>query len=73
MEGIVVNQFQGRSRLPQRVVEELIDEGQPVIEQKISPSIVVKESHEAAQPLIYFAPRHKVTAEFVALYDALNQ
>lgn len=72
VEGIVVNQFQARSRLPQRVVEELLEEGQPVLEQKISPSIIVKESHEAAQPLIYFAPRHKVTGEFVALYDSLS-
>ncbi len=72
LEGIVVNQFQARSSLPVRVVQELRDEGLPVLDATLSPSVKVKESHEAAQPLIYFAPGHKVTQEFVALYDLLE-
>jgi len=67
-----VNQFQARSSLPVRVVQELRDEGLPVLEAALSSSVKVKESHEAAQPLIHFAPSHKVTQEFVALYELLE-
>jgi len=66
--GIVVNQFQARARLPQRVVEELVEEGLPVIEPYVTSSVKVRESHEAARPLPYFAPRHKLTEQFEALH-----
>lgn len=72
VEGIVVNQYQPRSRLPQRVVAELIEEGLPVLDSKISSSIVIKESHEAAKPLIHFANRHKITAQFTDLFENLQ-
>jgi chromosome partitioning protein len=72
LEGIVINQFQARSSLPVRVVQELRDEGLPVLEAALSSSVKVKESHEAAQPLIHFAPTHKLTQEFTALYDLLD-
>ena len=36
MEGIVVNQFQARAALPQRVVQELLDEGLPVLQPYLS-------------------------------------
>ena len=72
LEGIVVNQFQARSSLPVRVVQELLDEGLPVLEATLSPSVKVKESHEAALPLIHFAPSHKLAQEFVALHTLLN-
>jgi chromosome partitioning protein len=71
VEGIVVNQFQARSRLPRRMVEELKAEEMPVLEQAISSSVVVKESHEACKPLIYYRRSHKVTREFEALHQAL--
>jgi chromosome partitioning protein len=32
----------------------------------------MRESHEQCMPLIHLAPRHKLTAEFEALYDELN-
>ena len=71
VEGIVVNQFQARSRLPQRMVEELKAEEMPVLEQTISSSVVVKESHEACKPLIHYRRSHKVTREFEALHQEL--
>ncbi len=70
-EGIVVNQFQGRSKLPRRIVEELRADGLPVLETMLSPSVVIKESHEASRPLIHFRRSHKLTAEFEALHAAL--
>jgi chromosome partitioning protein len=70
--GIAVNQFQARARLPQRVVAELIQEGLPVLEPFISSSVKVKESHEAARPLPFFAKSHKLTAQFEELYDTIH-
>jgi chromosome partitioning protein len=71
VEGIVVNQFQPRASLPQKVVQELIDEGLPVLAPYLSASIKVKESHEQARPMIHLDPKHKLSLEFVALHDTL--
>ena len=71
VEGIVVNQFQPRAVLPQRTVQELIDEGLPVLQPYLSSSVKIKESHELSRPMIHLDPRHKLTQEFVALYEAL--
>jgi chromosome partitioning protein len=71
VEGIVVNQYLSRSRLPRRVVSELVAEGLPVLPQHLSASIRVKESHEAARPLIHLVPGHKLTREYLALYEGL--
>ena len=72
VEGIVVNQFQPRASLPQRTVQELIDEGLPVLAPYIGASVKIKESHEQARPLIHLDARHKVTQEFVALFESLD-
>jgi chromosome partitioning protein len=71
VEGIVVNQFQARASLPQRTVQELIDEGLPVLQPYLSSSVKMKESHELARPMVHLDPRHKLTLEFQALYDGL--
>ncbi|MEO8278308.1 MAG: ParA family protein [Ideonella sp.] len=71
VEGIIVNQFQPRANLPQRLVQELIDEGLPVLQPYIGASVRIRESHELATPMIYLDPRHKLTQELVALHDAL--
>jgi chromosome partitioning protein len=71
VEGIVVNQFQPRASLPQRTVQELIDEGLPVLQPYLSASVKIKESHELSRPMIHLDPRHKLSLEFAALYDAL--
>jgi len=72
VEGIVVNQFQSRARLPQRLVDELRNEGHPVLDPAISPSVKVRESHELQRPLIDLVPGHKVTRQFVELYESLE-
>ncbi|MFZ2987678.1 ParA family protein [Ideonella sp.] len=73
VSGIIVNQFQPRAKLPQRLVQELIDEGLPVLAPYLTSSIKVKESHELAQPLIHMDPRHKLTLDFVALHDLISK
>ncbi|HEX5768350.1 MAG TPA: ParA family protein [Burkholderiales bacterium] len=73
VEGIVVNQFLPRARLPQKMVQELIGEGLPVLQPYLSSSVKVRESHECAKPLIYLDPHHKLTHEFIALHCGLEE
>ncbi|MDX9707840.1 MAG: ParA family protein, partial [Azospira sp.] len=72
VEGIVVNQFQARASLPQKVVDELRAENLPVLEPFLSASVKIKESHQQAKPMIHLDPRHKLTDEFERLFDALQ-
>jgi len=71
IEGIVVNQFQARSNLPQRLVNELKAEGRPVLEQTIGSSVKVKESHDRHLPLVHLERSHRITQEYLALYESL--
>ena len=73
IEGVIVNQFQSRAKLPRLLVEELENEGQRVLKTRLSPSIKVKESHSAAKPLIHFSPKHKITEEYRKLHQEINQ
>lgn len=71
LDGIVVNQFQPRARLPRQLVQELRSEGHSVLDTFLSSSVKIRESHSQALPLIYMDARHKLCREFEALYDAL--
>ncbi|NDY91634.1 ParA family protein [Ideonella livida] len=73
VEGIVVNQFQPRASLPQRMVQSLREEGLPVLEPYLGSSVKIKESHERALPMVHLDPRHKLTQEFLALHAALQR
>ena len=72
IEGIIVNQYQKQANLPQQLVEALIAEGLPVLGAMISPSVKVRESHSASQPLVHFVPNHKLTNEYRALYAEIH-
>ena len=72
VEGVVVNQFQARASLPQRTVQELVDEGLPVLQPYLRSSVKVKESHERALPLVHLDPRHPLTQDYLSLYAALG-
>jgi chromosome partitioning protein len=71
VEGIVVNQFQPRANLPQRIVSELIVEGLPVLTPYLPSSVKIRESHQQSLPMIYLDPGHKLTQALVALHDSL--
>jgi chromosome partitioning protein len=71
VEGIVVNQYQARASLPQQVVQELRDEGLPVLDTLLSGSVKIKESHQQAKPMIHLDRSHKLAREFEALFDEL--
>lgn len=69
--GIIVNQFQERAALPQRLVDELKAEGLPVLEPYLTASIKVRESHQQHRPLIHLAPGHKVTERLRELHGVI--
>ncbi|HYQ91480.1 MAG TPA: ParA family protein [Candidatus Competibacteraceae bacterium] len=73
VEGIVVNQYQARANLPRKLVNELIEEGLPVLDAFLSSSVKIRESHELALPMIHIDPQHKLSREFEALYGALQE
>lgn len=72
LEGIVVNQFQSRARLPQQLVGELRAEGLPILATFLSSSVKVRESHQRSRPMIHLEPNHKLTREFQALHARLH-
>lgn len=73
VEGIIVNQFQPRASLPRKLVDELKEEGLPVMNTCLSSSVKIRESHEAAAPMVHFMPNHKITQEFIALDEELQE
>ena len=72
VEGIIVNQFQARANLPRKIVSELRAENLPVLDQFLSHSIKIRESHDKAAPMVHLAPKHKLTLEYKALYQMLD-
>jgi chromosome partitioning protein len=72
VEGIVVNQFQARASLPQKVVDALRAENLPVLEPFLSSSVKIKESHQQAKPMIHLDKGHKLSGEFEGLFDTLQ-
>lgn len=72
VEGIVVNQFQGRANIPQQLVQELVESGLPVLQTRLSPSVKVRESHSFSKPLIHLDPNHRLSNEFRALHQEIH-
>ena len=72
LEGIVVNQFQPRASLPAKIIASLEEQELPVLKTRVPASVKMKESHLEAKPLIYLAPKHKLTLAFVELFGELE-
>ena len=72
IEGIVVNQYQSRAKLPKKLVDELRAEGLPVLDTFLSTSVKIRESHDRTLPMIHLDPKHKLSQEFEALYAVLQ-
>ena len=73
IEGVVVNQFQARAKLPNIAVDELKKAKFRLLKPFISSSIKVKESHAAKKPLIHLDRKHKVSQEFCDLYKNISR
>lgn len=72
VEGVIVNQFMPQASLPKRLVEELINEGLPIIPTYLTSSVIIRESHDCALPMIHFAKKHKITNEFLRIFQTLQ-
>ncbi len=72
VEGIVVNHFQQRAKLPATLVSAMTAEGLPLLDTRLSHSVKIRESHQQATPLVTLDPNHKVARQFQALFDELN-
>lgn len=72
IEGIVVNQFNAQAKLPKQLIDELLAEGHPVLPVHLSSSVKMRESHQVSQPLNHYAPKHKLTLQFQALFELLH-
>ncbi len=72
VEGIVVNHFQTRAKFSQQIVDELIAEGLPLLKMHLSTSVKIRESRHKSKPLIFYAPRHKLTSQFETLFKDLE-
>jgi chromosome partitioning protein len=72
VEGVIVNQFQASASLPQKLVDELKVEGLPIIPTYLTQTVKIRESHDLAMPMIHFAPKHKVTLEFLRIFQTLQ-
>lgn len=72
IEGVVVNQFNSQANFPKALINELLEENLPVLPAYLPASVKMKESHSAQCPLPFFAPNHKLTQQFYALYDELE-
>lgn len=73
IEGVVINQFLPRAKLPQAAVDELEKTDFHILQPYLSSSVKMKESHANCEPLVYLAPRHKLTLQFVELFGGLAQ
>ena len=73
IEGVVINQFQARAKIPQAAVDDLKKAGYPVLEPYLSSSVKMKESHALGSPLAFLAPKHKLSQEFAELYKKLSR
>ncbi|MFD1559882.1 ParA family protein [Paraburkholderia silviterrae] len=72
VEGIVINQFQPRASLPQKLVDELVSEGLPVLASRLSSSVKIRESHQQSVPVVHLDPGHKLAQEYRALHRELT-
>ena len=72
LEAIIPNQVPARAKLPQQLIAELKADSLPVSKTTLSSSVIMRESHEKAKPLVYLKPKHRLSLEFEALFQELE-
>lgn len=73
IEGIIANQYLTNAKLPNQIVETLINDGHPVIPTYVSQSVKMRESHQVKTPLLQFAPKHKLTKCLLDIHAFLEE
>lgn len=67
VEGVIINHFQAQAKLPQDMVQMLINHGLRVLTPNLTSSVLMKESHEESTPLVFLKPQHKLSLEYIEL------
>lgn len=70
-EGVIINHFQAQAKLPQEAIAALVEQGFTILKPYLSSSIVMRESHAAHMPLVFFKSKHKLAEEFLQLAQGL--
>ncbi|MCY7296835.1 ParA family protein [Alteromonas sp. a30] len=73
VEGIIANQYLSTAKLPNQIIQSLINEGHPVIPTYVAQSVKMRESHQVRKPLLHMAPKHKISQSLMAIYEYLEQ
>lgn len=71
ISGVIANQVLTGARQPTQAIKAVEELGLRVIKPYLSSSVVMRESHDAREPLISFRPKHKLAREFVQLATAI--
>lgn len=71
LKGIVINQFNSQAKLPTTLINDLIEQGLPLLESHLSTTVKVKESHSERTPLPFYLPKHKISKQFEDLFNEL--
>ena len=72
LEAIIPNQVPARANLPHQLIAELKADSLLVSKTTLSSSVIMRESHEKAKPLVYLKPRHRLSLETEALFQELE-
>lgn len=72
IEGIVINQFMGQSKLPAELIQEIKSFNIPILDAYLSSSVKMKVSHATQTPLVYLDRTHKLTQQFIRLYELIE-
>lgn len=73
IEGIIANQYLSNAKLPNRIIETLLEEGHPVLPVYVTQSVKMRESHQEKKPLLQLAPKHKLTQCLLEIHEYLEQ
>lgn len=65
--GVIANHYVAAAKQPLQAIKTVEAMGLKVMTPYLSSSVVMRESHDAHQPLVSFKPKHKLTLEFQQL------
>ena len=72
IEGVIINQFQANTRLPESLIAGVKALNLPILQPYLSTSVAMRESHAAHRPLSFWRPKHKLADEFKNLAASLK-
>lgn len=71
IDGIIINQYQSQTKIARTFIEKLEEDRLNIAKPYISASTLVRQSHFKHKPLIHLAAKHKLTLEYLQLFNNL--